>query len=145
MAHIGRKSAMTVEYIDRRLERGEQMGFTIPTQSDDYLGWILVSKRKPNERFLEIAVRGEDESTDLIIQQEELLRQRPYQLLVLEIKREVHGSGRYPAGDDQRLKESYQFVTLEEVGAFVAQYGLKLEEIQPLFRIHPLSSDGPPS
>ena len=118
---------MTREDLERYLERGESLGFKKETGADDYLGWILLSKRQPDDRYLILLAPGEEPE---FVKQQELIRQKPYQILVQELRKDVHESDRYETNEDYRINESLYFASLDEVEAFVQNYGYTLKEIQ---------------
>ena len=80
---------MRQEDLERYLERGNRLGFRKETGTDEYLGWIMLSKRKPNERLRSLLAPGEEPE---FVAKQEVLRRTPYQVLVLELKREVYES-----------------------------------------------------
>jgi hypothetical protein len=109
------------------LERGDSLGFKKETGTDEYLGWILLAKRKPHERFLSLLVPGEEPK---FVAKQELIRRQPYQVLIQELKREAHESDRYETDEDLRINECHYFATLDEVEEFVRNYGQTLENIK---------------
>jgi len=118
---------MTRENLERYLERGESLGFQKETSTDDYLGWILLSKRQPDERYLTPLTHGEEPE---LVKQQKLIRQKPYQILIQELRRDVHESDKYETNEDYRINESFYFADLDEVEAFVQNYGHTLKDIK---------------
>jgi len=123
---------MRREDLERYLERGDCLGFEKRTNSDEYLGWILLDKQKPLDRYLSLL--KPDEQPEFRAEQE-FIRQHPYHVLVIELRRDVHESGVYESNEDYRLRENYNFSTLDEVESFVNGHGHKLEEIKWLREI----------
>lgn len=111
----------------RYLERGNVLGFTKQTDGPDYLGWILLQKMKPQDRYLQLLKPGEEPE---FVAEQELYRSRPYQVRVIELDRNVHESDRYETEDDYRLHKQYYFSSLDEVEEFVASFGHTLENIK---------------
>jgi hypothetical protein len=112
--------------LERYLDRGNTFGFHMETDDARYLGWILVQKLKPHDRYLALLEPGED---PVFVEREERIRKSPYLVLVLELDREVHESDRYETEQDYRKKEQYWFGNLDEVDAFLSRYGKKLSNI----------------
>jgi bifunctional DNA-binding transcriptional regulator/antitoxin component of YhaV-PrlF toxin-antitoxin module len=109
------------------LERGDELGFIKKTDDDSYLGWILLRKRKPNERYESLLELGED--PDFIAKQD-LIRSKPYRITLLELRREVHESDKYEINEDYRLREKYDFSSLDEVEIFLEKFNYNLEDIK---------------
>lgn len=118
---------MRREDLERYLERGNSLGFKKETGTDEYLGWILLAKRKPHERLLSLLVPGEEPK---FVAKQELIRRQPYQVLIQELKREAHESDRYETDEDLRINECHYFASLDEVEEFVRNYGQTLENIK---------------
>jgi hypothetical protein len=125
---------MKREDLERYLERGDTLGFRKETGTDEYLGWILLSKQKPDDRYLSLLVPGEESE---FVAKQELIREKPYQVLVQELKREVYESDRYETNEDYRINEPRYFTDLDEVEGFVNSYGQTLERIKWPIEIDP--------
>lgn len=115
------------EDLERYLERGAQLGFVKETDSEDFLGWILLEKRKPHDRYLSLLAPGEDPR---FVKEQERIRSLPYQVRVIELRRDVYESGVYETNEDYRLHEIHHFADLEGVDSFVRQFGYALENIK---------------
>jgi hypothetical protein len=114
--------------LERNLDLGTHFGFDKETDSTDYRGWILINKRKPNERYLALLEPGEE--PEFVAEQEVILR-KPYRVRVIELNRRVHESDDYETSNDYRLNESYDFSTLDDVNAFIlTKFGLDLENVR---------------
>ena len=109
------------------LDRGDSLGFQKATGTDDYLGWILLSKRKPNERLLSLLQPNEEPQ---FVAEQETIRRRPYQVLVQDLRRDVYESNAYETNEDFRLNQCYRFASLDEVEDFVRQFGHTLTQIK---------------
>ncbi len=118
---------MRREDLERYLERGDQLGFQKETGDEGYIGWIMLSKRQPNERLLSLLRPGE--MTEFVAEQDKI-RRRPYQVWVAEFRRDVYERGECESMADYRQNECFDFATLEEVGEFVGRFGHTLEEIK---------------
>ena len=109
------------------MERGDRLGFQKKTGDDAYIGWIMLSKRQPNERLLSLLRPGE--RPEFVAEQDEI-RRRPYQVWVAEFRRDVYESGECESMDDYRLNKAFFFPTLDDVEEFVRAFGHTLEEIK---------------
>ncbi|HEX8733859.1 MAG TPA: hypothetical protein VF721_00960 [Pyrinomonadaceae bacterium] len=118
---------MRREDLERYLERGDCFGFVKQTNSNDYSGWILLNKLKPNDRYLSLLSPGEE--PEFVIEQE-FIRQNPYHISIVELKREIHESERYETNEDFRLREYYDFSNLDEIEIFLKNLGFILEDIK---------------
>jgi hypothetical protein len=113
--------------LERYLDRGDTLGFVKETGSNEFLGWILLNKLKPNNRYLELLEDGEEPE---FVAEQERYRCTPYHVSVQELKREAYESERYEAGEDYLINETYFFSNLDEVEEFVRSYGHTLENIK---------------
>jgi hypothetical protein len=118
---------MIREELEYFLERGDRLGFVKETDSADYLGYILLNKEKPNDRFLALLKPGENPR---FAEKQELIRRRPYHVLVQEMRRDVYERGECESSADYRLTENHRFASLNETQEFLDQFGLKLEDIR---------------
>jgi hypothetical protein len=118
---------MRREDLERFLENGNHLGFRKQTDSDEYLGWVILRKDKPNERLLSLLTSGEEPE---FVAEQNLTRSKPYRVVVSELRRDVYESGRYEANEDYRLNEKHLFSNLDEVEEFVQRYGHTLENIK---------------
>ena len=106
---------------------GSELGFVKMTGDPEYLGWVLVSKQRPNARALSLM---DPEEVGDFLKEQALVEKRPYLVHLIELKRVVHESDRYETNEDYRMNEGHRFATLDEVGAFVRRFGLELEDIK---------------
>jgi hypothetical protein len=118
---------MRREDLERYLERGDILGFQTETHDDAYIGWILLSKRHPNDRFLALLKPGE--RPDFVAEQE-YARVCPYQVWVAEFRRDVYESGECESMEDYRLSKNFYFPSLDHVEEYVRALGHTLEEIR---------------
>jgi len=118
---------MKREDLEHYLENGSQLGFVKQTSSDDFLGWILLDKRRGNPRYEALLVPGED--TKFLLEQDDI-RKKPYRVAVLELKRDVHQSDDYETNEDYRTNEQHYFASLDEVEMFVDRFGHSLGNIK---------------
>lgn len=116
---------MTLDEVDRLLERGNRMGFIKPTDDLDFLGWIIVSKIKPNERLLEIL---EEAEAPELVREERRRRDRPFLVLTIELDRKVHEAGGYESEGDYRMKERLWFPDLLAVQTQLLAWGYSLNQ-----------------
>ena len=118
---------MKPEDLERYLERGDTLGFRKETGTDEYSGWILLSKERPDDRYLSFLAPGEEPE---YMAKQEMIRQKPYQVLVQELRKTVDESERYETNEDYRMNECHRFANLDEVEEFVQGYGELLENIK---------------
>ena len=118
---------MKREDLERYLERGDTRGFKKQTASDDVLGWILLSKAKPHDRYLALLEEGEEPE---FAAQQERYRRAPYLVFVQELKREAYESERDKTNEDYLVNETYFFSNLDEVEEFILSYGHNLKDIK---------------
>jgi hypothetical protein len=116
---------MELDEVERLLEHGERIGFLKPADDPAYLGWILLSKVKPNLRFLQLVTPDDDPKG---VAEERRRAEAPYMLLRVELKRSVHEAGDYETEQDYRQKESFWFRSLDEVEGQLTQWGYSLAE-----------------
>lgn len=123
---------MKREDLELYLDRGDWLGFTKQTGDDNYLGWIMLSKRKPNEQLLEILLEEERHELDDQQQAEkqQIIQLMPYQVLIIEMSREAYESDRYNTERDYRVNEAHCFPNLEEVERFIHKLGKTLSDIK---------------
>jgi len=120
------------EHLEEFLERGISLGFRKATDDPRYLGWIRLSKRKPDERHLAMLAPGEEPR---FVAEQEILRSKPYFVLVIELSREVIASDRYETMDDYRVFEQHYFADPDEVEKIIGRYECALEDIRWLHEI----------
>lgn len=118
---------MKRENLERYLERGDGFGFIKETDDANYLGWILLRKRQPNNRYLSLLAPGEDPH---FVEEQEQIRQKPYQLNVIELSVEAYESDKYETDDDYRVNDLYRFASLDEVEIFLQRFGHTLVDIK---------------
>jgi hypothetical protein len=133
-AEFGRYAASFVltgymkrEDLERYLERGDLLGFEKQTDSPEYLGWVLLNKLRPHDRYLSLLAPGEEPG---FVAEQERIRRNPYHISVVELRREAYESEGYETDEDYRLNEHYDFPNLDEVETFVRKYGHTLENIK---------------
>jgi hypothetical protein len=115
---------MKAENIEQLLDDGVRIGFMKPTHDDEYLGWIIISKYKPDQRALDIASSIDNSRSRDMLHRAAF----PYMLLVIELKKSVHEAGGYETEDDYRLKERHWFASLVEVAKQISLWGYSLEQ-----------------
>jgi hypothetical protein len=117
---------MDLKDVEEALARGVRLGFRKETDDPEYLGWVLVSKLKANDRILELF--PEEEGRPKVVSEEQRRRARPYLVRRIELKRSVHESGEYESEADYRLHEKYWHGSLLAVQQQLTSWGLWLEE-----------------
>ena len=118
---------MRREDLERYLGRGDQLGFQKETGDGEYIGWLMLSKRHVNERYLSLLAAGEKPE---VVAEAEYARVCPYQVWVAEFRRDVYERGECESADDYRLNKCFFFPSLEHVEEFVRAFGYTLEEIR---------------
>jgi hypothetical protein len=122
-------TTMTLDELERHLELGEQWGYKKETDSSDYLGWVLLSKRQPSPLWERKAYANEE----VYLQAKERadrLKKTPYHLRVIELRRDVHESGEYESTEDYRLNENHYCSSLTEAVRLIKNLGFQLENIK---------------
>jgi len=114
--------------------KGYSLGFREESPDRTFMAWILLSKRKPNERVLSMLGPGEEPE---YVTKQELFRERPYQVLRLEYRRDVPIDIDDEIDDDELLREVHYFRTLDEVQEYVGDFGHALEDIKWRHDINP--------
>lgn len=109
------------------LNKGYELGFTKQTDNPQYLGWILIQKRVPDDRYLSLLNPGEEPE---YVRKQELFRNHPYQVRVVELNRDDFDNDRYETEKDFNLNRVHYFSNLDEVEEFVQQFGHTLTEIK---------------
>jgi len=107
------------------LERGERLGFQTVPNDAEYIGWIMLSKSRYDERLLSLFPDRPDFKAE-----QEYARICPYQIWVAEFRRDVYERGECEGMEDYRLSKSFYFPALEHVEEFLRAYGVTLEEIK---------------
>ena len=118
---------MELRDLERYLERGDVLGFVNETSDDRSLGWILLNKLKPHDRFLSVLEPGERPEFQA---EQESIRMKPYHVVVIELKRDAYEDERYETNDDYILNEQYDFQSLDDVEVFVQGFGKTLRSIK---------------
>ena len=127
---------MTHQELEKHLDQGEEWGFSKPPTNTDYLGWILITKRKP-------APAGPfDPSTEPELHANwvswaEEVRSTPYHVFIFDLKSDVYASGEDPENEDYRNRESFYVPTLGDVEEIVRRHGYTLDEIKSRAEISP--------
>lgn len=118
---------MNKETLEMHLENGHTLGFNKKTDSPDTLGWILLWKLKPDKRYLALLKENED---PYFTKKQKTISEKPYQISVLELSREIYESGKYETDDDYTKKQIFRFANLEEMELFLKSFELSLENIK---------------
>jgi hypothetical protein len=113
--------------IERFLERGDTLGFNKPTDDIADLGWILIRKQKPHDRYLRLLAEGEE---PIFRAAQGEIRLRPFQVQVLELSKKAHENDEYESNEDYRINQIYRFSTRDEIESFLSKYGCELESIK---------------
>jgi hypothetical protein len=113
---------------------GYSLGFLERSPDRTFVAWMILSKRKPNERVLSILAPGEEPE---YVREQQLYRELPYQVQRIEYRREEPVDIEADIDDDALLREVHYFPTLDEVQSYVADFGQALEEIKWLNEINP--------
>ena len=129
---------MKVAEVKKKLDNGEQWGFVKETDSEEYLGWILINKMLPMRLAPQKESYENEESYSLVMKRYNQSLNQPYHILIYELKRDVHQRGDYETGDDVRLNENHYFASIEELEKFINELGYNFENIK-----HRLEIDAP--
>ena len=112
------------------LTKGKSFGFVKETTSNDYMGWISLSKFNPNPRFDELFTEEEQKSFHIKNKKE-----KPYIIIICELKKIAYEGEEYTKESDYRINEEYFFIDLDEVEEFLVKEGYKLENIKSISQI----------
>lgn len=125
---------MDSKELERKLEAGQRWGFTKQTSDADYLGWVLLRKRKPRPvPPFDLSEKPEQYRQYMSLVEE--IRQLPYHVHIVELRRDVHERGDYETSEDQRLLENYYFPNLDQTITFLEGMGFGLDQIRPAFEL----------
>jgi hypothetical protein len=116
--------------LDYKLHHGEQWGFIRETNSEEYLGWILVHKLPPMIFPPQENDYLDRESYLFQIDRYNQRKNTPYHVLIYELRKDVHERGGYETGDDVRLNENHYFSSIDELEIFVNSIGYSFEDIK---------------
>lgn len=119
---------MNRDELRKKLDSGESWGFIKKTDSDDYLGWILIAKLQPIIIY-EKKAYSEEHYAYLIKKQEER-KKHPYFVRIIELRKDVHESGVYETSEDYRQNDIYDFSTFDEVEQFIIKLGYVFKNIK---------------
>ena len=95
---------------------------------------MVLSKRKPNERLLSLLDSGEEAD---FRRKQQLFRERPYRVRRIEYRRDEPIALEDDVDDDALTTEVHYFRDLDEVEAYVRDFGHALEDIKWLSEINP--------
>jgi hypothetical protein len=114
--------------LEKKLNNSD-WGFLKNTNSNDYLGWILIHKYKPLMIYPKEAYDNEEQYIRLT-QEDKRRKKYMYYVRIIELRRDIHESGAYETGDDYRQNDCYHFSTLDEVKQFIVELGYRLEDLK---------------
>jgi len=95
---------------------------------------MILSKRKPNERLLSNLEHGEEPE---FVKEQELFRERPYQVLRIEYRRNGPIALEDDVDEDALVREVHYCRDLNEVEEYVGDFGHAMEDIKWLSEIKP--------
>ncbi|MDY6784843.1 MAG: hypothetical protein SW833_20260 [Cyanobacteriota bacterium] len=122
---------INIEDLEKKLSQGEQWEFRKELDVSDYLGWILLIKRDIPIIYPKDAYKPKEKGIyTSLIELREKLTKTPYQILNIELKREVHESDAYENEEDYRFKESLYFTSLQKVRNYFSDLGYNLHDIK---------------
>jgi len=113
--------------IDASLAAGLRLGVIFDSENSDYLGWVLLKKHKPNEGILR---NFSDQKDSALYHEEYQSIQKPYLLMIVELKKSVHESGDYETDQDYRRKDIHRYSSLTEVEAVLHKLGYTLGDLK---------------
>lgn len=119
---------MKREHLEFFLDRKNySLGFLEQSPDRTFVAWIILSKRKPNERLLSILKPGEEPE---FVREQELFRERPYQVERIEYRRDTPIVIEDDVEEDKLIHEVHYFRDLNGVAEYVADFGHALEDIK---------------
>jgi hypothetical protein len=114
--------------------KGYSLGFLEESAERTFVAWMILSKRKPNERVLSLLKPGEEPE---FVSKQELFRERPYVVRRIEYRRDEPIVLEDEVDDDALVTEVHYFRDLNEVEEYVGGFGHALEDIKWLPEINP--------
>jgi len=114
--------------------KGYSLGFLERSLDRTFVAWLILSKRKPNARVLSLLEPGEEPE---YVREQELYSERPYQVQRIEYRRNQPIDIEETVDDEALLREVHYFGTLDEVEAYVTDFGHALKDIKWLSEINP--------
>ena len=117
---------MNKEHLEHFLDKGFELGCRNPVKDPHRLSWILISKVKPEDRYLSLLEPGEEPE---FVARQELLRKRPYQVQLVEVGKAAHESG-HARERDCVFNDVLYMGSLDEVEEFLHKFGNALEDIK---------------
>jgi len=114
--------------------KGYSLGFLERSPDRTFVAWMILSKRKPNARVLSLLEPGEEPE---YVREQELYSERPYQVQRIEYRRNQPIDIEETVDDEALLREVHYFGTLDEVEAYVTDFGHALKDIKWLSEINP--------
>ena len=122
--------------IEDNLTGGGRLGLIKLTNSDKYLGWILLTKilRAENtiSNFHFLDPIEDKEIIDSDLNYIAYVRDNPYQVRIIELKKEVHESGVYETEEDYRMNIKHHFSSLDRVEQFLTEnFHFDLKDMRP--------------
>ena len=118
-------------------------GFSTPTDSPDYLGWILVGRRSRGPLTLEDVEPNSSVHATLLnllekrpevymrlVEEKRDAQECPFMALVLELNKAVHESDADHEEEDYRKREVYYFRSLQEVEQLLNKLGYSIANIK---------------
>lgn len=119
---------MNIEQIEFYLTRGDILGAIKKTDSNEYMGWISIRKRKPNKQIERVFT--EVDRPDLIAEEQQK-RERPYQISICELKKLAYENDeKLPEASDYRVDETLNFSLLKDALSFIEKYDIFSDDIK---------------
>ncbi len=118
---------MDINQLKFYVERGNSFGLNVENEHDGCIAWILLSKRQAIERFFELF---EEEDGPGEFQTQIDIKERPYQVWLAELKREVYDNDKMPVDTDYKINKAFFFKDLEEVAGFLSDRNIALDDLK---------------
>jgi hypothetical protein len=117
---------MTRDQLDFYLNRKNTFGYNTHN-NDQRVGWILLSKRFPNQKFFELVDEAEDPKGYWL---QRRIEAQPFWIQMAEVPRAIFDGDGIQENGDYLLNVSYSFRTLDEVEHFLKELGYDIAEIK---------------
>lgn len=116
------KKEDAIQFINRGKILGDQLH-----SGPDYIGWLTITKQFANQRLLDLYV---NEPHSPVYIKEKLIRDKPYLILVQELRRTVYESDRWPANEDYRRNDIYRLYNLYEAEEVLQSFGKEFTDLK---------------
>jgi hypothetical protein len=136
---------MDTQELERRLIGFDMNGIEFPTDSEDYMGIIIVRKRFRGPLTLEDVEIGSDQYESILrfsqaepdlyekrVETGRDVQERPIMVLVMELAKAVYEVNAQPQEKDYRRRNVSYVTSIQEVEEHLNQLGYGIADLNPL-------------